>query len=130
MNNKKEKRRNETRKKNWVFCDGDLPPAGGDPAFAGHEALMITNITDKDAHIRLEIYFEGREPEKNVTLTLKARRTACLRLDKPIGDQKYQIPFGQYALAARSDTPVCACFGRLDVWQNNMAYYSLSGYSV
>ena len=116
-------------KKNWVFCDGDLPPAGSNPEFAGHEALMITNVTDKDASIRLEIYFEDKEPERNITLTLKARRTVCLRLDKPIGEQKYQIPFGQYALAVRSDKPVCACFGRLDVRQANMAYYSLAGCS-
>ena len=46
-----------------------------------------------------------------------------------IGKEKYQIPFGQYALHVISDVPVCACFGRLDVRQNNMAYYSLSGYS-
>ena len=43
--------------------------------------------------------------------------------------EKYQIPFGQYALHIISNVPVCACFGRLDVRQSNMAYYSLSGYS-
>ena len=31
-------------KKNWVFCDGDLPPHGDNPDFLGHEALMITNV--------------------------------------------------------------------------------------
>ena len=50
-------------------------------------------------------------------------------IDYPIGNEKYQIPFGQYALHIISDVPVCACFGRLDVRQDNMAYYSLSGYS-
>ena len=116
-------------KKNWVFCDGDMPPAGNHPDFAGHEALMITNITDKDAHIRLEIYFTDREPDKDITMTLKARRTCCLRLDKPICDQNYKIPLEQYALAVRSDVSVCAVFGRLDVRQSNMAYYCLTGYS-
>ena len=28
-----------------------------------------------------------------------------------------------------SSVPICACFGRLDVRQTNMAYYSLSGYA-
>lgn len=115
-------------KKNWVFCDGDLPPAGKDPAFAGHEALMITNVSPEDAKIRIEVIFEDKEPERNITLELKSMRTACLRLDKPIGKEKYQIPFGQYALHIISSAPVCACFGRLDVRQTNMAYYSLSGY--
>lgn len=116
-------------KKNWVFCDGDLPPAGNNPDFAGHEALMITNISNKDAKIVLTIVFEDKEPKKNITVSLNAMRTICIRLDKPIGEEQYQIPLGQYALWLNSNIPVCACFGRLDVRQVNMAYYSLSGYS-
>ena len=116
-------------KKNWVFCDGDLPPQGDNEAFQGHEALMITNIGEKDAHIEIVVVFEDREPKRGVTVDLAAMRTTCLRLDKPIGKQNYQIPKGQYALWIKSDVPVCACFGRLDVRQSNMAYYSLSGYA-
>ena len=40
----------------------------------------------------------------------------------------YQIPYGQYAIHVISDVPVVACFGRLDVRQTNMAYYSPAGY--
>ena len=116
-------------KKNWVFCDGDLPPQGDNPDFQGHEALMITNVTKKDAHIRIKVLFEDKPPFDAVTLELKGERTTCLRMDKPIGNENYQIPFGQYALHIISDVPVCACFGRLDVRQVNMAYYSQSGYA-
>ena len=35
----------------------------------------------------------------------------------------------QYTVWVKSDVPVCACFGRLDVRQTNMAYYSVEGYS-
>lgn len=35
----------------------------------------------------------------------------------------------QYTVSVESDVPVCACFGRLDVRQTNMAYYSVEGYS-
>ena len=110
-------------KKNWVFCDGDLPPHGDNPNFLGHEALMITNVGKEDAHIRIKVLFEDKPPYDQITLDLPAERTTCLRLEQ------YQIPFGQYALHVMSDVPVCACFGRLDVRQDNMAYYSLSGYS-
>ena len=116
-------------KKNWVFCDGDLPPQGDNHDFQGHEALMITNVTKKDAHIRIKVLFEDKPPFDAVTLELKGERTTCLRMDKPIGNENYQIPFGQYALHIISDVPVCACFGRLDVRQVNMAYYSQSGYA-
>ena len=115
-------------KKNWVFCDGDLPPHGDNPDFLGHEALMITNVSKKDAKIRIKVIFEDKPPYDGITLTLGAERTTCLRLDYPIGEEKYQIPFGQYALHVISSVPVCACFGRLDVRQPNMAYYSLAGY--
>lgn len=115
-------------KKNWVFCDGDLPPAGNDPSFPGHEALMITNVSKKDAKITIKVLFEDKAPYDKITLELGAERTTCLRLDGPIGKEQYQIPFGQYALHVISSVPVCACFGRLDVRQTNMAYYSLSGY--
>lgn len=116
-------------KKNWVFCDGDLPPQGDNAEFQGHEALMITNVTKKDAHIKIKVIFEDKPPFDSVTLELKAERTTCLRMDKPIGNENYRVPFGQYALHISSDVPVCACFGRLDVRQSNMAYYSQSGVS-
>jgi hypothetical protein len=115
-------------KPNWVFCDGDLPPAGVNEPF-GHEALMITNLNDKEAKLTIDILFEDRDPEKGITLTLAGERVKCLRLDQPIGDQGYRIPKGQYSLVLHSNMPVVAVFGRLDVRQANLSYYSVQGYS-
>ena len=95
-------------KKNWVFCDGDLPPHGDNPDFLGHEALMITNVGKKDAKIRIKIIFVDKEPYDNITIDLGAERTTCLRLDYPIGKEQYQIPFGQYAIHVKSKVHVCA----------------------
>lgn len=119
----------EKGKKNWVFCDGDLPPAGNNADFAGHEALMITNVGEDNARIELIILFEDKEPKRGIFIDLQAMRTTCIRMDKPVGDEGYLIPAGQYAVWVKSDAPVCACFGRLDVRQPNMAYYSQSGYA-
>ena len=47
-------------KKNWVFCDGYLPPHGDNPEFEGHEALMITNLNQDTAHIELTFVFEDK----------------------------------------------------------------------
>jgi len=117
-----------TGKKNWVFADGDLPPAGKKEPL-GHEALMVTNLNKKKATLRLEVLFEDREPVRGISLAVEGERVKCFRLDKPLGEKKYQIPFGQYALVVKSDLPVVAVFGRLDVRQNNMAYYSVQGFS-
>ena len=117
-------------KKNWVFCDGYLPPHGDNPEFEGHEALMITNLNGQTANIELVFVFEDREPVDGITLTLDGMRTTSIRLDKPLGEKKLMLGESvQYTVWVKSDIPVCACFGRLDVRQTNMAYYSVEGYS-
>ena len=117
-------------KKNWVFCDGYLPPHGDNPEFEGHEALMITNLNADRANIELVFIFEDKEPIGGITLTLDGMRTTSIRLDKPLGENNLILGESvQYTVWVKSDVPVCACFGRLDVRQTNMAYYSVEGYS-
>lgn len=117
-------------KKNWVFCDGYLPPKGDNPEFEGHEALMLTNLNEEKAKIELVFVFEDKDPEKEIFVELDGMRTICIRLDKPLGDKKFMLGESvQYTVWVKSNMPICACFGRLDVRQNNMAYYSVEGYS-
>ena len=113
---------------NWIFCDGDLPPTGEQEPF-GHEALMITNLNLQDAHLLIDIYFEDQPPVKGLSVIVKAERVRCFRLDQDLGDQSYKIPKGQYSLVVHSDRPVAAVFGRLDVRQPNLAYYTVPGFS-
>jgi len=115
-------------KKIWVFPDGELPAAGNGPQ-KGHESLIILNTSDKDSKISFEIYFEDEEPVTDITATVKAQRVRCFRIDSPIGDEKaFQIPFGQYSLVIKSQHPVVAQIGRMDVSQPNLAYYTVMGY--
>ena len=120
----------EKGKNNWVFCDGYLPPHGDNPEFEGHEALMLTNLGEETANIELVFIFEDRDPEKDIFVKLDGMRTTCIRLDKPLGEKKFMLGEAvQYTVWVKSDKPICACFGRLDVRQTNMAYYSVEGYS-
>ena len=117
-------------KKNWVFCDGYLPPHGDNPDFQGHEALMLTNLTNKSANITLTLIFEDKEPVLIDNVKLDGMRTTSLRMDYPLGKNGFQLGVSeQYTVWVKSDVPICACFGRLDVRQTNMAYYSVEGYS-
>ena len=117
-------------KKNWVFCDGYLPPQGDNKDFEGHEALMMTNLSDKNAKIELVFVFEDKEPVDGIFYELDSMRTMCVRLDKPIGEKGLMLGESvQYTVWVKSSTPICACFGRLDVRQSNMSYYSVEGYS-
>jgi len=120
----------EKGKKNWVFCDGYLPPHGDNPEFEGHEALMLTNLNEETADIELVFIFENRPPEDNIIVKLDGMRTTCVRLDMPLGEKKFKLGESvQYTVWVKSSLPICACFGRLDVRQTNMAYYSVEGYS-
>ncbi len=117
-------------KKNWVFCDGYLPPHGDNPDFEGHEALMMTNLGDEKAKIELVFVFEDKDPIDGIFYELDSMRTKCVRLDMPLGDDKVMLGESvQYTVWVKSSAPICACFGRLDVRQTNMAYYSVEGYS-
>jgi len=117
----------EKGKRNWVFSDGDLPPAGEKEPL-GHEALMVPNMNEEAARITIDIYFEDKAPIKGIEIIVPAERVKCFRLDMPVGDQQYQIQEGQYSLALHSNIPVVAVFGRLDVRQPNLAYYSVQGF--
>ena len=112
--------------KNYMFIDGDLPGNGDDPSLPGHEALMITNKNEQDAHILVNLYFEDKEPVKGLHLTVPAQRVVCIRTDLPFCEEKYQIMPGQYSLELESDIEICAAFGRLDRRQN-LGYY-VTGY--
>lgn len=116
-------------KTNWVFCDGYLPPKGDNPEFEGHEALMLTNLNNEKADIELVFIFEDRDPVDNIRYTLDGMRTTCVRLDNPMGEQGFTLGEAvQYTVWVKSTVPLVASFGRLDVRQTNMAYYSVEGY--
>lgn len=118
----------ELGKKTWVFADGDLPPQGDSEPF-GHEAMMIVNHCDSDAKIIVDLLFEDKEPKCGIELRVPAKRVNCFRMDYPLGEEKYQIEPGQFAVIVKSDVPVVALYGRLDR-RKDMAYYPIAGFSV
>ena len=118
----------EIGKRTWVFADGDLPPQGTEEPL-GHEALMVVNNGDEDAHIMLDLLFEDRDPVCGLSIVVPAKRVHCFRMDMPVGSQAYCIPKGQFAVVLQSSIPVVAVYGRLDR-RRNMAYYPVAGFSV
>ena len=118
----------ELGKKKWVFADGDLPPHGDSEPF-GHEAMMIVNNCNEDAEITIDLLFEDKEPKYGIKLKVPAKRVNCIRMDYPLGEENYKIPFGQFAVIMNSNVPVVALYGRLDR-RKDMAYYPIAGFSV
>jgi hypothetical protein len=116
-------------KKVWFFPDGDIPAPGNKEPF-GHESLVILNPNSENAVITLTVFYENKDSEIIENLTVNARRVRCFRVDKPLGEKQYKIPFGQYALMIESTTPVICQIGRMDVQQPNLAYYTTMGFPV
>ena len=111
----------------WFFPDGDLPPPG-DKEPKGHESLLILNPNPEDSEVAITVYYEDREPDTIGDLVVAAERVRCFRLDQPIGEQAYRIPFGQYALKIEASVPVVCQIGRMDVRQAELAYYTTMGF--
>lgn len=117
-------------KLNWYFPDAELPPKGPDKDVYGHESVMILNPSDTTAQVQVTLYFTDREPVTAAVLTIGARRVACERITDATGLCGMRIePETQYAISLRSNVPVIAQYGRLDVRQPNMAFYTTPGYS-
>ena len=112
----------------WYFPDGYLPEKGGGGKMEAHEALMLLNVTDQSADVKLDFYFEDRAPVKDIPVIVGGERVICLRLDNPacIGGLRL-APLTQYSIRVRSSVPIVAQFGRLDTTQANMAYYCAPG---
>jgi hypothetical protein len=52
----------------WYFPDGFLPEKIEASNLEPHEVLMILNTNDKSANVKLDIYFEDREPVKDIPM--------------------------------------------------------------
>jgi len=118
--------------KNWYIIDGYLPYKGkvdGD-IFEGHEAVMILNCQSEDAEVRMDIFYEEREPDRDIPILVKAERVKCIRMDHPeeIGGIRLERQ-QQYSLRFRSDKDVIVQYGRMDIAQPNLAYIGMIGYS-
>ncbi|MHB1335616.1 MAG: sensory rhodopsin transducer, partial [Candidatus Humimicrobiaceae bacterium] len=99
----------------WLFPDGELPEPDKESPYQAHEALIILNTSNKDANIKMNIYFSDKDPIENIPLEVKAKRVKCIRLDKPEEIGGVKIPLRvQYALRLESNVKVAVTFGRLD----------------
>jgi hypothetical protein len=116
--------------RSWCFPDGYLPELNAEGLLKSHEALMILNTGRKRARLRLDIYFEDRDPARGIQFEVGAERVCCIHMDQPEQLNGVVIPpLTQYALRIVSDRKVIIQFGRLDATQPNLAYYTTMGYA-
>ncbi len=99
----------------WLIPDAYLAaPADEDPVNKNHESVCILNTTVDDANVIFDFYFEDREAVEGIAITVPAKRSPHIRLDKPEQLAGYQIPFdAPYGIRVRSDVPITVQYSRM-----------------
>lgn len=102
-------------KKTWAIAEGYIPKesTGPEPAMTSHETACLLNATDREAHVRITVYFKDREPAGPYAVTVPPRRTRHLRFNDLTDPEP--IPKGtDYASVIESDVPIVVQHTRLD----------------
>ena len=112
-------------KKVWIFPDAELPPVGVN-LIPGHESVIITNVSDKTAHVKFTLLYVDKDPVSFVTEVV-AMRVRCLRTNEEKDFGPYTALEGeQYSIMVESDEPIVAQYGRAE--PRTVNFYTTPGY--
>ncbi|HXS74418.1 MAG TPA: sensory rhodopsin transducer [Rhodanobacteraceae bacterium] len=118
-------------KKIWAIAEGYIPPAstdGEDRRFLSHETACMLNPNDREAHIRITLYFSNRDPVGPYTVTVPARRTYHMRFND-LTDPAPVPRDTDYSSVFESDLPIVVQHTRLDSRKTALALLSTIAYS-
>ena len=117
-------------KTRWAIAEGYLPTwsHGPRPELESHETACLLNATERDASIRLTVFFKDREPAGPYRVTVPARRTLHLRFDDLTEPEP--IPRGvDFAAVLESSEPIVVQHTRLDSRQSENALMTTIAYA-
>ena len=118
-------------KKTWLVPDCYWPEVTTGGHYVSHEAICVMNTGDQDAHIRITLLFEDREPMTGFTALCGAMRTHHIRMDKLLDATGAHVPLGTpYAAVVESDQPIVAQYSRLDTTQVNETLMTTIAYPL
>ena len=112
-------------KKVWIFPDAELPPEGVN-CIPGHESVIVTNVCDEEAEIRVTLIYTDKVPV-SFDVKVGAKRVRCLRSNNAVDFCGHTAVEGeQYAIMLESSVPVVAQYGRAE--PRAVAFYTTPGY--
>jgi hypothetical protein len=118
-------------KRHWAIAEGYIPGEstdGGDRRFVSHEAACMLNANDREAKLRITLYFADREPVGPYLVTVPARRTLHMRFN----DLTDPVPVPRdtdYSSVFESDMPIVIQHTRLDSRKDALALLSTIAFS-
>ncbi len=115
----------------WAIAEGYIPVGshGAPPEFTSHETACLLNTGDRDAEVRITLYFSDREPVGPYRIVVPARRTKHVRFNDL--REPAPVPRGvDYSSVITSDVPIVVQHTRLDSRQADTALLSTIAYPV
>ncbi len=118
-----------TGKKRWVLPEGYIPggSTGSGRALESHETACMLNTGERDAQVRITVFFKDREPVGPYRATVPARRTLHLRFND-LSDPAPVPRDTDFASLVESDVPIVVQHTRLDSRQAALALWSTISY--
>ncbi|HZR37545.1 MAG TPA: sensory rhodopsin transducer [Nevskia sp.] len=116
----------------WSIAEGYLPdpgPCAADDSLRSHETACILNAGERDAHLRLTVFFRDREPAGPYRIVVPARRCLHLRFDE-LSEPEAIPRRTDYSSLFESDVPVVIQHTRLDMRLGHIALLSTVAYGA
>ena len=109
-------------KTTWYFPDMFYPSSTPLNGYVSHEALCVINPHEQDCEINITLYYEDRDPIKDIKTVCGANRTKHIRMDQVVDSRGNHIvqEIG-YAAIVKTSLPVVVQYTRVDTSQNNLA---------
>lgn len=115
----------------WAIAEGYIPPGstGDSRELTSHETVCMLNTGERDARVRITVFFADREPAGPYELVVPARRTRHVRFNDL--QQPESIPNGaDFASVIESNVPIIVQHTRLDSRQAALALLSTMAFAA
>ena len=113
-------------KLHWAIAEGYIPPDstdGADRRFLSHETACLLNPGDREAQVRITLFFSDRDPVGPYRVTVAPRRTLHLRFND-LSDPAPGPRDTDYSSIFESDVPIVVQHTRLDSRKQALALLS------
>lgn len=115
----------------WIIPDMYWPAITSPGAYVSHESICVLNPSDVDCDIGIDLYFEDREPMRDLASGCGAARTRHVRMDTLLDPSGNHVPRGvPYAAVVRCSVPVVVQYTRVDTTQSENALMTTIAYPV
>ncbi|HVL56345.1 MAG TPA: sensory rhodopsin transducer [Burkholderiaceae bacterium] len=114
----------------WAIAEGYIPGDSVDDSheLVSHETACLLNAGDRDANVRITLFFKDRDPVGPYRVSVPARRTVHLRFNDLKDPEPVPVDT-DYASVFESDVPIVVQHTRLDSRHPNIALLSTMAYA-